>query len=300
MIDLPLMQATLAALPDRAALVLVGDVDQLPPVGPGEPFAELVASGRVPVARLHEIFRQAEGGDLVRAAHAVARGGAPRFSDPAGEGEVFGIRIRSPEDARAKLVELVTRRIPERFGLDPQRDIQVLVPVHRDPLGTRGLNRLLQEVLNPDPVAALEHRGWRFGVGDRVMQTENDHEREVYNGDIGRVVEVDRRARTLVVDMDGRRLLYAGEELDRLVPAWAITVHKAQGSEYPAVVLVLASCHGRMLERRLLYTALTRAERVLVLLTEPRALARAVRHTAGRRRSLLGARLVGELVEEDG
>jgi len=298
MIDLPLMAALLEALPERAALLLVGDADQLPPVGPGEPFAALVASGQVPVARLDEIFRQAEGGDLVRAAHAVARGTAPRFSESGEGGEVFGIRIRSPEDARAKLVELVTRRIPERFGLDPRRDIQVLVPVHRDPLGTRGLNRLLQEVLNPDPVAALDHRGFRFGVGDRVMQTENDHEREVYNGDVGRVVAVDRRRRALEVDVDGRRLIYAGEELDRLVPAWAITVHKAQGSEYPAVVLVLARCHGRMLERRLLYTALTRAERLAVLLTEPGALARAVRHTAGRRRSLLEARLVGRPVEE--
>ncbi len=300
MVDLPLMRALLEALPDEAALVLVGDVDQLPPVGPGEPFAQLVACGRLPVARLEEIFRQDAGGDLVRAAHAVARGQAPRFSEASEGGEIFGIRIRSPEDACEKLVELITRRIPERFGLDPRHHIQVLVPVHRDPLGTRRLNRLLQQVLNPNPVAALEHRGYRFGVGDRVMQTENDHEREVYNGDIGRVVAVDRQQRTLIVDMDGRRLSYSGEALDRLVPAWAITVHKAQGSEYPAVVLVLAGCHGRMLERRLLYTALTRAERLLVLLTEPGALARAVRRTAGRRRSLLEPRLRGEELGEPG
>lgn len=293
MIDLPLMRATLRALPDSAGLVLVGDVDQLPPVGPGEPFRALIESGRVPVARLEELFRQAAGSDLVRAAHAIAAGRPPRFSADE-SGDCFGVRIRSPEDAEAKLVELVTRRIPERFGLDPHRDVQVLVPVHRGPLGTRRLNALLQEVLNPDPVAALEHRGWRFGVHDRVMQVENDHEREVYNGDVGRVVEVDVRSRALVVDMDGRTLLYAGEQLDRLVPAWAISVHKAQGSEYPAVILVLARAHGRMLERRLLYTALTRAERLAVVLAEPGALERAVRHTGGRRGSLLLPRLLGE------
>jgi len=294
MIDLPLLQATLRALPDHAGLVLVGDVDQLPPVGPGEPFLALIESGRVPVARLEELFRQAAGSDLVRAAHAIAAGYPPRFSDGEG-GDCFGVRFRSPEDAEAKLVELVTRRIPERFGLDPRCDVQVLVPVHRGPLGTRRLNVLLQEVLNPDPVAVLEHRGFRFGVADRVMQVENDHEREVYNGDVGRVVEVDVRARALVVDMDGRTLLYAGEQLDRLVPAWAITVHKAQGSEYPAVIVVLAREHGRMLERRLLYTALTRAERLAVVLAEPGSLERAVRHTAGRRGSLLLPRLRGEL-----
>ncbi len=296
MLDLPLARATLAALRDRAALVLVGDADQLPPVGPGQVFADLVASGRVPVVELDEIFRQAAGSGIVAAAHRIRRGLPPAFEHDAAS-DCFGVRIQSVGDAQTKLVELVVRRIPERFGLDPKREIQVLVPTNRGPLGIRELNRILQQALDPPDAPALEHGGYRFALGGKVMQTENDSQREVSNGDIGIVTDVDARARTLTVDMDGREVRYERGDLDRLVPAYAVTVHKAQGSEYPAVVLVLAREHGRMLRRRLLYTAVTRAKRLIVLLAEPAALERAVETADPPRDSLLLPRLLGRLEE---
>lgn len=296
MLDLPLAHATLAALRDHAALLLVGDVDQLPPVGPGQVFADLVASNRLPVVELDEIFRQTAGSSIVAAAHRIRRGLPPGFEHEV-LSDCFGVRIHSVADAQAKLVELVTRRIPERFGFDPRREIQVLVPTNRGPLGTRALNELLQRALDPPDAPALEHAGYRFTLGGRVMQTENDSERDVSNGDIGIVTALDPKARSLVVDMDGRQVVYAQDDLDRLVPAWAVTVHKAQGSEYPAVVLVLARAHGPMLRRHLLYTAVTRAKRLLVLLTEPEALNRAVATAEPPRDSLLRPRLLGELEE---
>ncbi len=297
MVDLPLMQATLAALPSRCALLLVGDADQLPSIGPGQVLADLIASGRLPVVRLSEIFRQAAESGIVTSAHRVNRGLPPCFSHDGQAGDCFGVRFDRAEHARELLLELVARRVPERFGLDPLRQVQVLCPTNRGPLGTVELNRLLQERLNPGPAAMIEHRGLRFALGDKVMQTENDYQREVYNGDIGTIVDLDRRARSLVVEMEGHRVTYGPADLDRLVPAYAITVHKAQGSEYPAAVLLLAREHGRMLRRRLLYTAISRARRLLVVLAEPPALERAIRTADSERCSLLRHRLLGELGE---
>lgn len=293
MVDTLLLRAILEALPDGAALVLVGDADQLPSVGPGQVLADLIASGRVPVARLSEIFRQAAESGIVRNAHRINRGEPPELDRGEGPGgDFFGIRAREPEAAALRIVELVAERIPARFGLDPWADIQVLSPVNRGPLGVRELNRLLQARLNPEPPAAVERGGQRLGVGDKVMQLANDYAREVYNGDLGRIVAIDPRARTLSVSMDGRELVYGLDELDALQPAFAVTVHKAQGSEYPAVVLALAASHGRMLNRRLLYTAVTRARRLVVLVAEPEALARALGEgTALHRTTLLGDRL---------
>jgi exodeoxyribonuclease V alpha subunit len=292
MVDLPLMAALVDALPESAALLMVGDADQLPSVGPGQVLADLVASGRLPVLRLTEIFRQSGDSGIVLNAHRINRGELPLFAKGEEAADFFGIRIDGAEEAQTRLVELVASRIPERFGLDPVVDIQVLCPVNRGPLGTRELNRLLQARLNPEPVALLERGGLRYAVGDKVMQLENDYEREVWNGDIGRIIAVRERARELEIEIDGRPLSYGYDELEQLVPAFAITVHKAQGSEYPAVVLPLARQHGRMLQRRLLYTAVSRAKRLVVLLAEPQALERAVSGTGDRPRvSLLARRL---------
>ena len=293
MLDTQLMAALLDAMPADAALLLVGDVDQLPSIGPGQVLADLIGSGAVPVVRLSEIFRQAAESGIVRNAHRINHGELPAFARAEdGPADCYGIRVTSPEDAEAKLLDLVLRRIPERFGLDPLSEVQVLTPVNRGRLGTLALNELLQAELNPDPPLALPHGQGRLALGDRVMQLENDHEREVYNGDVGRVTGMDPKARTVEVTIDGRTLSYAADELDRLALAYAVTVHKAQGSEYPAVVLPLLRQHGRMLRRNLLYTALTRAQRLVVLLTEPDALERAVRDTSDlRRRTLLRQRL---------
>ena len=285
MIDTPLMAALLEALPPNAALLLVGDVDQLPSIGPGQVLADVIASGSVPVVRLTEIFRQAAESGIVQNAHRINRGETPLFARAEGvPGDCYGIRISSPEDAQAKLLDLVLHRIPERFGFDPITEVQVLTPVNRGRSGTQALNELLQAHLNPEPPAVLTRGQLRFAVGDKVMQLENDYDREVYNGDVGQIAAIDARSQTVEVAIDGRRLSYTADELDSLALAYAVTVHKAQGSEYPAVVLPLLRQHGRMLRRNLLYTAITRARRLVVLLTEPEALERAVRDTSDLRR----------------
>jgi exodeoxyribonuclease V alpha subunit len=294
MIDTALLAALLDALPTTTALLLVGDVDQLPSIGPGQVLGDLIASGAVPVVRLTEIFRQAAESGIVRNAHRINRGELPAFARAEdGPADCYGIRVAGPEDAEAKLLDLVMHRIPERFGLHPVNDVQVLTPVNRGRSGTHALNELLQAHLNPAPPLALTRGHARLALGDKVMQLENDYDREVYNGDVGRITAVDPRAQTLEVTVDGRRLSYAADELDRLAIAYAVTVHKAQGSEYPAVVVPLLRQHGRMLRRNLLYTAITRARRLVVLLTEPDALERAVRDTSGlRRTTLLRQRLI--------
>ena len=251
-------------------------------------LADLIGSGALPVIRLTEIFRQAAESGIVRNAHRINRGELPAFARADdGPADCYGIRVTSPEDAEAKLLELVTARIPERFGLDPVNDVQVLTPMNRGRMGTQSLNELLQAQLNPDPPLVLQRGQSRLALGDKVMQLENDYDREVYNGDVGRITSIDPHGPSVEVTMDGRRLTYRADELDQLAVAYAVTVHKAQGSEYPAVIVPLLRQHGRMLRRNLLYTAITRARRLVVLLTEPDALERAVRNTSDLRRTTL-------------
>lgn len=293
MIDLLLMEAVVEALPDHAMLLLVGDKDQLPPVGPGRVLGDLIESGRLPVMQLTEIFRQAAASGIVQGAHQVISGHLPSFRQGDAE-DCFGIRVKGAGNAEAKLIELVTTRIPERFGLDPVADIQILTPVNRGPVGTLALNRALQAVLNPTPALFLERAGIRFGTGDKVMQTENDHAREVYNGDLGIIQSIDTAARLMEVRFEDRGVVYSFEQLEQLALAYAVTVHKSQGSEYPAVLLLLLREHGRMLRRQLLYTAMTRARRLLVVLAESSALERAVATPEPARISLLAHRLASE------
>ena len=277
MVDVLLMQALLAALPEDAGLFLIGDVDQLPSIGPGQVLADVIASGAVPVVRLEEIFRQAAESRIVRSAHRINQALMPELERAEGEiTDFYAIRARDPEDGARIVLDLASERIPGRFGVDAVNDIQVLCPTNRGTLGARHLNELLQQALNPDPPQRIERQGVTFAQGDKVMQLENDYEREVYNGDLGRVVGIDQGEGRLSVEIDGRLLSYGFGELDRLVPAYAITVHKAQGSEYPVVVLPLAAQHGRMLRRNLVYTAITRAKRLVVVVAEPGALELAV------------------------
>lgn len=277
MVDTALMAALLEALPDEAALLLVGDADQLPSVGPGQVLADLIESGRVPVIRLKEIFRQASRSAIITNAHMINAGQMPRFLHRDDElGDFYGVRADTPEQVVDRLVELVAERIPARFALDPWTDIQVLSPMNRGPVGTQILNTALRQRLNGEAEATVERGETLFAVGDKVMQIENDYERELYNGDVGRIVAIDRKARSLRVIIDAREIAYDFTDLGSLAPAYAVTIHKAQGSEYPAVVLALTRQHGRMLRRRLLYTAITRARQLVVVVGDGSALERAV------------------------
>ena len=283
MVDVPLMHALLKAVPPRAALILVGDVDQLPSVGPGQVLADIIASGAVPVVRLTEVFRQAAQSRIVTNAHRINQGLMPEPGDEPGS-DFHLVRCQDPEDGVAKLLEIVARRIPARFGLDPIRDVQVLCPMNRGGLGARSLNLELQRLLNPPGEARVERFGWTFGPGDKVMQVVNDYEKEVFNGDLGLVRAVDAEAGELVVDFDGREVAYDFGELDELVLAYATTVHKAQGSEYPAVVIPVTTQHYPMLQRNLLYTGVTRGRQLVVLVAQPKAVAIAVKGRQERRR----------------
>ena len=264
MVDVPLMRALLRALPEGAALLLVGDVDQLPSVGPGQVLADVIASGAVPVVRLTEVFRQAAGSRIVTNAHLINQGKMPDLAAHEGS-DFFFVDAPDPEAGVEKVLALVRERIPHRFGLDPIRDVQVLCPMNRGGLGARSLNIELQQALNPPGDIRMERFGWTFGPGDKVMQVVNDHERQVYNGDLGVVARMDMEEGELVVDFEGREVAYGFGELDELVLAYATTVHKSQGSEDPAVVVPLTTQHFPMLQRNLVYTAVTRGKRLVVL-----------------------------------
>ena len=304
MIDVPLAHALLRAIPDGARVVWVGDVDQLPSIGPGAILRDVIDSGAVPTVRLTEVFRQAGASRIVAGAHAILRGEEPTPSGPmrataTASGELFLVERNEPAEAAQTIAEIVESRIPRAFGLDPRRDVQVLVPMVRGPVGTRSLNAELQARLNPPrPGVGDVARGQTtFRVGDRVMQTRNDYDREVFNGDVGFVSEVradgDAEGPRLVMRLEeGREVEYSDEDLDELTLAYACTVHKAQGSEYPAVVIGLVNQHFVMLARKLLYTAVTRAKRLVVLVGSRWAWREAIRDARGeQRRTTLGRRL---------
>jgi exodeoxyribonuclease V alpha subunit len=295
MVDVVLMYQLVRAVPPHACLVLVGDGDQLPSVGPGRVLGDVIASGVVPVVRLTEIFRQAGRSWIVRAAHAINHGDVPE-SAPAGQGDFYFVEAVTPEQVTDRIVTMVRDRIPARFGLNPLRDVQVLTPMNRSELGARALNERLQQVFNPASGGPEVQRfGWTFRVGDKVLQTQNNYNKDVFNGDIGRVAAIDVAERELTVEFDGRPVVYDFGELDELALAFALTIHKAQGSEYPAVVIPLHTQHFVMLQRNLLYTGVTRGKQLVVLVGNRRALEMAVqRQDMGRRCSALARRLVEE------
>ena len=280
MIDIALMRSLLLAVPLTAVLVLVGDVDQLPSVGPGNVLRDIISSGVFPVKRLEQIFRQDERSPIVWNAHRINRGQMPdlRQQGTAEREGFYFIDRPEPEEALETIKELCTTRIPRRFGLDPTDDIQVMAPMYRGVVGVTNLNEQLREQLNGGAGPVVRRFGRAFAPGDKVMQTRNDYEKDVFNGDIGRVADVNRVDSTLSVQFDDRYVTYAVNELDVLQPAYAISVHKSQGSEYPAVVISLASHHYVMLQRNLLYTAVTRGIRLVVIVGDKKALATAVRN----------------------
>jgi exodeoxyribonuclease V alpha subunit len=284
MVDVMLMQALMKAIPDNAALLIVGDIDQLPSVGPGQVLADVISSGAVPVVRLTEVFRQAAQSRIITSAHRINQGSIPDLSRPEGDSDFYFVPADDPETAVPRIIELVKTRIPKRFGLDPIRDIQVLCPMNRGGVGARSLNIELQKALNPAGERKVERFGWTFAPGDKVMQIENDYDKEVYNGDIGYIDDVDLDAGELTASFDGRAVTYGFGELDTLVPAYAATIHKSQGSEYQAVVIPVLTQHYAMLQRNLLYTGVTRGKRLVVLVGQKKAVAIAVKNVSGRRR----------------
>ncbi|MDB4972653.1 MAG: ATP-dependent RecD-like helicase [Myxococcaceae bacterium] len=273
MLNLQLAERLFAAVPAHVPLVLVGDVDQLPPVGPGQVLRSLIDSGIAPVVRLHTVFRQAQESHIVAGAHSILRGEVPlpTPSGTRGVGDLFVVKTREPEVALERLREML-ERMPTAYGLDPKRDVMVLSPMRRGPLGTERLNEYLQATLNPSDRPGPQPLAPR--PGDRVMQLRNDYEKEAFNGDLGEVQNVE--GGITYVMMDGREVRYRRDELDDLALAYASTVHKVQGSEFPAVVVVLHASNHVLLSRALLYTAVTRAKRLVVILGDERALSRAV------------------------
>jgi exodeoxyribonuclease V alpha subunit len=270
------MHAVLRAVPEHAALILVGDVDQVPSVGPGQVLADVIDSAAVPVVRLTRVFRQAAESRIIANAHRINQGGMPDWA-PDPHSDFHFVASRDVEDGLAKIIEIVRDRIPARFGFDPIRDIQVLCPMNRGGLGARALNNELKSVLNPPDENAIQRFGWTFGAGDKVMQVENDYDKDVYNGDLGFIRAVDAEAGEVLVEFDGREVAYGFGELDELVLAYATTIHKSQGSEYPAVVMPLTTQHYPMLRRKLLYTGVPRARRLLVIVGQRRAVGIGVR-----------------------
>jgi exodeoxyribonuclease V alpha subunit len=296
MVDVVLMNQLLRAVPPWACVVLVGDVDQLPSVGAGSVLADLIASGVLPVARLTEVHRQAGASWIVRAAHAVNRGEEPE-SAPPGQGDFYFVEANDPPTITARIIQMVKERIPARFGFDPFRDVQVLTPQVKTELGVLNLNRELQAALNPARPGVAETKKFdtTFREGDKVMQVQNNYQREVFNGDIGRVAGVDAVEQVVTVDFDGRAVEYEFADLDELQLAFACTIHKSQGSEYPAVVIPVHTQHYVMLQRNLLYTGITRGRRLVVLVGSRKALWRAVTNAETKQRfGLLKWRLQNE------
>ena len=289
MIDVHLACELLKAIPDTAIVVWVGDTDQLPSVGPGSVLGDFIRSGVIPATKLDFIFRQDAAGLIVKNAHHVNCG--EPLEVRAGDSDFYFVRCEDPAVCLARTIELMTSRIPRKFGLDPLKDVQVLSPMRRNVLGTDNLNVELQKALNPTG-DAITRGGTVFRVGDRVMQLRNNYDKDVFNGDVGFVKAVDADARRLVVDYDGRPVAYDAGDLDELILAYAMTIHKSQGSEYPAVIVLLHTQHYVMLERNLLYTALTRGKRLVLLMGVPYAVNRAIEtNTVRERRTTLVERL---------
>ncbi len=273
MVDIRLMSSLIAAIPDGCRLVLVGDADQLPSVGPGRVLADIISSGRIPVCTLTEVYRQAEGSGIVLNAHRVNQGESPISGErEGGVGDFFEIHRGDPAEAQATLLEVVTQRLP-RKGFDPLRDVQVLTPMHNGGLGTTALNQRLQELLNPDS-PSITHGHRTFRENDRVIQLRNDYDNDVFNGDVGTVVRAG--GGVLTIDFDGRQVTIRGEALADIDLAYAISIHKSQGSEYPAVVMALHRAHFVMLRRNLLYTGMTRARQFCCVVGDRWAIRKAV------------------------
>ncbi|MFO7937990.1 MAG: ATP-dependent RecD-like DNA helicase [Kiritimatiellia bacterium] len=289
MVDIRLIYHFLRAMPNHAVLVLVGDIDQLPSVGPGNILRDMISSGVIPCCRLDTIYRQDTRGQIVQNAHRVnsGKGFLPRQA----ESDFYFIETEDPQKIIDRTVEMMMRRIPEKFGLDPLSDVQVLTPMRRNMLGASNLNDVIQAALNPS-APSLQRGGVNYRRGDRVMQMRNNYDKDVFNGDTGIISEVGESENSLVVLFDGKPVAYEQNELDELVLAYATSIHKSQGSEYPAVIILLHTQHYKLLQRNLLYTAITRGRQLVIVIGSPKAVYIAIKANQVReRRTTLAARL---------
>jgi exodeoxyribonuclease V alpha subunit len=280
MVDVLLMYALLRALPKTSGLILVGDVDQLPSVGPGNALQDLIEGRVVPVVRLTEVFRQAASSKIITAAHLIRQGKMPELRGSESGSDFYFVAREAPEEIAATLIKMVQNRIPNHLNLNSICGIQVLCPMNRGSIGVRELNTALQTALNPVRAgeAVAERFGWRFQIRDKVIQTENNYKKEVFNGDIGIIEKIDPIEQELSIRFDDRLVPYEFGELDEVSLAYAVTIHKAQGSEFPAVVIPVAMQHYMLLQRNLIYTGITRAKRLLVIIGQRKALGLAVRN----------------------
>jgi exodeoxyribonuclease V alpha subunit len=286
MVDTLLMFHLINAVPMTAALILVGDVFQLPSIGPGNVLSDMIKSARTPIFYLKKIFRQAHKSPIVFNAHRIRQGEFPVFKplDPTeGLSEFYFIEQDDPNTVVTTILELCTKTIPERFNFDPVHEVQILTPMHKGVIGTTHLNQVLQEVLNPNPVI-IETRGSTFKIGDKVMHLKNNYQKEVFNGDIGTIRTVDVKKNIFSVDFYGRTVSYDFTEMDDISLAYAISVHKSQGSEYPAVILPIMTQHFVLLQRNLLYTAITRGKKLVILIGTKKALAIALKNDTPKKR----------------
>jgi exodeoxyribonuclease V alpha subunit len=295
MVDTVLMFNFLKAVPASAVLVLVGDVFQLPSVGPGNVLADIIQSDCMPVFYLKKIFRQDRESPIVMNAHRVRAGETPEFEPSEridGHSEFFFLEQNEPQQVVSTIVQLCRQELPRQFGIDPVNDLQVLTPMHKGLVGTINLNHVLQDALNPNPVLQ-ESIGSKFKINDKVMHLKNNYQKDVYNGDIGTVCQIDKKSGQLSVDYYGRTVEYDASDLDEITVAYAISVHKSQGSEYPAVIIPLLTQHYIMLQRNLLYTAMTRGKKLVILIGTQKALSVALNNDKPQQRlSRLAERLM--------
>lgn len=286
MVDLLLANQLVSAVPLHAAILFVGDADQLPSVGPGRILQDIISSNQFTVSQLSDVFRQAATSKIITNAHAINQGNLPQFPKDGDPSDCYFIETEEPETAVAMIAKLVRDSIPKRFGMRPMKDIQILTPMQKGALGAQNLNATMQQALNPTG-DQIERFGIIFRHGDRVMQTENDYDKEIYNGDLGHIERIDLEASEVTIRFDDRSIQFDVRELDSLLHAYAITIHKSQGSEYPAVIIPLHTQHYIMLQRTLIYTAITRATKLAILVGTKKALQLAVSQTLSRNRTTL-------------
>jgi len=283
MVDVPLFYSLIKALPPHASLLLVGDVDQLPSVGAGQALKDIIDSGVIPTVHLTEIFRQAADSDIILNAHRVNKGLVPNLTPKEGS-DFYFVEAEPGDDIIEKIITMVNERIPKRFSLHSINDIQLLCPMQRGGAGARSLNTELQKVLNPKSAEGIAKFGQVFAMGDKVMQTENNYDKEVYNGDIGIITSINKQDQEITIDFYDKVVTFDYTDLDQITLAYATTIHKSQGSEYPAVIIPITMQTYMMLRRNLIYTAITRGKKLVVLIGQKKALAMAVRDNKGSHR----------------